>query len=150
MEVEIEITWSERFRVAKLIVPSISREPTRFDGVAVGTLERPRDGSERPFCDWTMDKSGFGIVSPDCFGFDGSRDETRLTLMRSPVYAWHDPTPLTAAEGLRYTDQGTHQFHFRFVPGSNAKVLGRHAAAMHAPPVTFDWTKGMVGPWSKA
>jgi alpha-mannosidase len=145
IDVEIEITWSERFRVAKLIVPTMSAESTRIDRIARGDLVREQDGAERPFCDWTLDRSGFGVVSPDCFGFDGSANETRFTLVRSPVYAWHDPTPLDDPGGLRYTDQGTHRFLFRFVTHATPEDLTRHAEGLHKKPIAFDWTKGMPG-----
>ncbi len=125
----------------------------RTDGIQEAGLERPQDGREYPLIDWTTvhvaGAGAVGVACPDCFAVSGGGREVALTLVRSPVFAWHDPAELERDRRYRYTDQGEHRYRFtvRTDAGSGADALGRLSAtdalAFHRPPACFDWTKGM-------
>jgi alpha-mannosidase len=84
-----------------------------------------------------------GVVCPDCSGIDGTDNALRFTLLRSPVYAWHDPAKLEADTYYSWTDQGEYTFRFLILANSTPESLKTLALSAHRPPVCLDWTKGM-------
>jgi alpha-mannosidase len=143
IHVEASLLWGERLAVAKLAFPFHTPIETRVDGVAGGSLRRPQDGREVPYRDWTLAQPGLGVAAPDCWALDGERAEVRFTLVRSPVFAWHDPQKLDPRQGYRYTDQGEHSYRFALLARASEEGLEAAAAAMTLPPVPLDWTFGM-------
>ncbi len=144
--VELSLSWAERLAVAKLAFPFHAPIESRQDGVPGGGIRRPQDGREVPYRDWTLAQPGLGVVAPDCWALDGERAEVRFTLVRSPVFAWHDPQKLDPGQGYRYTDQGEHFFRFALFPRASAEALEAAAAALTQPPACLDWTLGMGEP----
>ena len=169
IDLDLELHFLERNAIVKLMVPAIE-SAWRSDGIATGQLRRPQNGNECPFLDWTcvpirdttadaragatpiqaetvpsvdLDSTGFGVVSPDCFAFDGVGGMLRFSLARSPAYAWDRETKFPDELIHRHTDQGQHRFRFRLVPGATPEILARHADWMHQPPLILDWTRGM-------
>jgi len=142
-DVELELSWLEKARIAKLILPLAGKPTTRRDGIPGGSIDRAQDGREYPLVDWTLTPGGLAVAAPDCFALDGREGAIRFTLVRSPVYAWHDPTKLDPAEHYRHTDQGEHHFRFRLWPEATEEIAEDAAASLHDPPVCLDWTGGM-------
>jgi alpha-mannosidase len=93
--------------------------------------------------DWTLTPAGLAVAAPDCFALDGRDGALRFTLVRSPVYAWHDPAKLEPQGHYRHTDQGEHYFRFRLWPDATPEVAGMAALSLHDVPVCLDWTRGM-------
>jgi alpha-mannosidase len=145
LHLDLLLHWAERQRVAKLVFALGRSFDARLDGVPGGSLARDQDGREVPFRDWTLAQGGPGIVAPDCFALDGQGGEVRFTLVRSPVFAWHDPHKLAADRGYRYTDQGEHAFRFVLVPEATEGALEAAASALVLKPICLDWTRGMGG-----
>lgn len=143
LHLELSLLWAERRTVAKAVFPLPCEAEARVDGVPGGSLRRPQDGREVPYRDWTLAPGGPGIAAPDCWALDGEGREIRFTLVRSPVFAWHDPQKLEPSGGYRYTDQGEHGYRFVVVPAATADEL--EAAALVMPPICLDWTRGMGG-----
>ncbi|CAN5422270.1 hypothetical protein BH11ARM2_BH11ARM2_31850 [soil metagenome] len=148
VELKLDIHWQERFRVLKLTLPTPSPSPTRLDGVMGTNLLRKNDGNELPMRDWTLlgdaSSAQLGVVAPDVYGLDARPERARLTLLRSPMMAQHDPAPALAPRAV-ISDQGTHTFRFRFFYGEGLSVeeLDRHASTMQRPLVVTDATGGM-------
>ena len=145
LHLDLSLQWQERQKVAKLAFPLIHPVASRLDAVPGGSIRRSQDGREVPYRDWTLAEGGPGIVAPDCWALDGEGREIRFTLLRSPVFAWHDPRKLDADHGYRYTDQGEHHFRFVLVPAATPAGLEAAASALTLPPVCLDWTRGMPG-----
>lgn len=143
LDIDLELSWLEKARIAKLILPLPGKPATRRDGIPGGSIDRTQDGREYPLVDWTLTPAGLAVAAPDCFALDGRDGALRFTLVRSPVYAWHDPTTLDPAQHYRHTDQGEHQFRFRLRPEATATTAEEAAASLHDPPVCLDWTRGM-------
>jgi alpha-mannosidase len=166
LELEMRVDWRERHRVAKLALRFAGPLARRTDGIQDMGLERPQDGREYPLVDWTVarvENGGIvGVACPDCFALSGESREVALTLLRSPVFAWHDPAVPDRDRPHLCTDQGEHRF--RFVVRAEAvgdaggtqtggartggaeavgARCGADALAFHRPPACFDWTKGM-------
>ena len=133
---EIQKTW------LKLPAPA----PDRIDGIMGGFLTRPNDGRELPLRDWTLvgcNGSEIGIVSPDTYAIDGSEMELRLTLLRSPLMAHHDPAPAVHLRKV-VADQGEQRYRFRFFSGKIAPaLLDRHALHLQQPLLFANLTDGM-------
>jgi alpha-mannosidase len=146
LELEIDVDWRESLSVLKLVVPLLMRDE-RLDGIPGGAVLRAQDGRETPIIDWTLvtlsDGGTVGIAMPDCSALDGTLHALRLTLLRSPAYAWHDPARLPADRPVRWIDQGEHTFRFVFLRGADSRGANAAALAKHRPPVCIDWTTGM-------
>lgn len=146
---DLHVEWVEQHRVLKLVwdLPTICTH--RMDGIPGSVLHRECDGRERPVRDLTQihmaDENVLGVSCPDIFALDGSEKDVRFTLLRSPIMAHHDPHNGIAA-CKRYSDRGTHDFHFVFAAGDAANVDHLERLAMHhwQPPLSTDLTLGMT------
>lgn len=139
----LDVHWRERFRMLKLVMP-VPACSTRRDGVMGTNLIRNNDGNELPMRDWTIFDDSLAIVGPDVYGIDCANNQVRLSLLRSPMMAQHDPAPAHAPRAV-FTDQGVHKFRFRFFSqdGLTPEVLDRHASTMQRLPLVQDSTAGM-------
>lgn len=141
VELLLTVLWCEHRRVLKLVLPARGA-PTREDGSPGMPVTRANDGRERPLHDYTR-CSGLGIVCPDAYAIDATLERLRLTLLRAPEMAHHDPTPTGFPRGV-FTDQGEHRFRFRFHLGSATTAqLAAEALGWHRPPLVAETTRGM-------
>jgi len=147
LEISLWANWNQKLQISKLMLPFVFPIRDRLDGIPGGHVNRPQNGQEFPIVDWTLlnmdDGAKIGIVCPDCYGVDGTLNVLRFTLLRSPVYAWHDPTKLDKNSFYRYTDRGEHRFRFTLMLDLDPEELKRMALSEHRPPICYDWTKGM-------
>ncbi|MBM3749447.1 MAG: alpha-mannosidase, partial [Acidobacteria bacterium] len=113
VDVLVELDWHERHRMAKLSVPTrVAAETATFE-VAYGAISRLQSGDEEPGQRW-VDVSGragdaaYGVALLNgCkYGFDVLDGEIRMSVVRSPIYAFHDPAQVQPGETYEYTDQG--------------------------------------------
>jgi alpha-mannosidase len=146
-ELRLRVHWCERHRLLKLVVP-LDGARSREDGVLGGALERAMDGRELPLRDRSLIRCAttkLGVVAPDCFACDGSPDRLRLTLLRAPIFAHHDPHSGHSPRA-RHTDQGEHEFRFRFLAGDAATgaALDGQATMLQRPPLFAEVTRGML------
>ncbi|MFI4973852.1 MAG: hypothetical protein ACHP84_04850 [Caulobacterales bacterium] len=153
VELLLRVHWRAARQVLKLVLPMGLKG--RVDGVMGGTLARDLDGRERPLRDFTLlhreDGCAVGVVCPEVFALDAAPDGVRLTLLRSPLMAHHDPARAEDFPRAPHADQGVHEFRFLFAAfeGLTPDWLEQRAAMLHRPPIAADWTKGMTarGDW---
>ena len=127
----------------------------RHDGIPGDALERPTDGRELPVRDRTLlelaDGQHVGLVFPEAYALDATPERVRVTLLRSPIMAHHDPYVGPGPRG-RFADQSIHEFRLRIFggPALSGAQLDRQALMLHRPLVVADLTRGMrlrtVGP----
>ena len=155
VELLLRVFWLERHRVLKLCVGLFGdcrRPPGRHSGPV--SQVRPNDAREMPLRDFTLVQTAsgpLGIAAPDVFALDGTPSRLRLTLLRSPLMANHDPYSLNPDRKTldvyrkTYTDDGVHDFRFRFFGGAEATapLLHRETMGMQRPLLMGDLTKGM-------
>jgi alpha-mannosidase len=145
-ELLLRVFWAEQHKVLKLTLPLPAPAEARIDGIMGGVLIRDNDGRELPLRDWTRVTCGetsIGIVAPDVYAIDGSPRALRLTLLRSPMLAHHDPFPAEHPRGI-FADQGEHAFRFRFFAGKVPPAeLETHARLWQQPPLFAELTHGM-------
>jgi len=144
ISLDLKIDYHEKHRLVKLGVTAAGEPLTRRDGILGGSLVRANDGRELPLRDWTL-ISSLGVVSPDTFAADASKGHLRLTLLRSPLMAHHEPHPGdSCAARQTFADQGIHHFRFRFYAGQISESLLETAALeLERRPFCANITKGM-------
>jgi alpha-mannosidase len=101
-------------------------EPTQAWVDLAGTLA---DGTQTGLC----------LINDGLYGYDAGDNELRLSLLRSPIYAFHDPREVMPGVGYQYIDQGEHHLRLRLIPhlGDWRSVLpDREALAWHEPLVS--------------
>jgi len=144
----LRVQWMESEKILKLTLPLPAGGVRRYDGIPGGELERPLGGRESPLANRTLihlaDGRRLGVVCPEVYALDCTPALLRLSLLRSPLMAHHEPAP---ARDLRTTvaDHGTHDFRFRFFfgPKVNGKLLDEQALAWQRPLLYADLTRGM-------
>ncbi len=137
----LEVHWTERHRLLKLVLP-LGGEARRVDATPGLALERDNDGRELPVHGWVCTDS-VGVVCPDVWAVDATPQRLRLTLLRSPLMAHHDPHPADFPRA-ETADQGLHRFRFRFhLASATAEVLAAETLAWERPPLVAELTRGM-------
>ena len=147
VELILRIHWMAQRRILKLVLPMPAPLVRRCDGIPGDELERPPDGRELPLRDRTLlelsDGRRIGVVCPDVFAIDALPHRVRLTLLRSPLMAHHDPNPGTWPRRT-FSDQGEHEFRFRFFgAATTGERLDAHALMLQRPPIMAELTRGM-------
>jgi alpha-mannosidase len=143
----------------KLAFPFNIAEPQSTASIPYGCIERVDDGGEEPCQGW-VDVSGtiggerYGVaLLNDCkYGYDVADGELRMTLVRSPVYAFHAPRQIERGVTYHYVDQGAQTIHMAIVPHTGSYVEGdvvRRAASLNAPPVVAE-VDAHPGAWPPA
>jgi alpha-mannosidase len=124
IDVDCTVTWNERWRALKLRFPVAVEDPVATYEVAYGTLERPTDGREVPGQRWVdvsgraPDGGGVGLslLNDSKYSYDAMGPAIGLTILRSPVYAHHEPfLPLPEGHYV-WQDQGTQHFRYALLP----------------------------------
>ena len=126
LRVSARINWQEHFRCVKL------QFPVRLDAyrgtyeIPFGTIEKDCNGLEEPMQRW-MDltgtqegrgsRVGLAILNNGKYSASMAGSTLELTVLRSPIYAHHQPEILTREEDeYTYMDQGLQRFSYTLVP----------------------------------
>ncbi|HUT32738.1 MAG TPA: glycoside hydrolase family 38 C-terminal domain-containing protein [Planctomycetota bacterium] len=143
IDVCLVVDWHERHKMLKLAFPTAIETPVATFAVPYGCITRPTNGEEEPVQRW-IDLSGtvggqpagLALINDGKYGADVLGSEMRLSLLRSPIYAFHDPRKPEPGVEYQYTDQGEHVIRYRLVPhgGSwhDAGVV-REAQSLNVP-----------------
>ncbi|HPO14778.1 MAG TPA: glycoside hydrolase family 38 C-terminal domain-containing protein [Candidatus Hydrogenedentes bacterium] len=123
IDCQLRVNWQEQYRLLKLTFETNIQEGIAIYETAYGHEIRPTNGHEEPGQQWfdltgTLNGLPYGlaILNDGQYGFDVRDGVMRVTLLRSPAYAHHDPARFDATAGFPIMDQGWHLFHFRLVP----------------------------------
>lgn len=120
------VNWQEKHKMLKAGFPlGIESDKTTYE-IPYGTIVRKNTGDEEPGQSW-IDFSGiikrrgkkinYGVsLINDCkYGYSVKENELRISLIRSPIYAFHDPQKPEPGVEYKYTDQGEHRFRYSLV-----------------------------------
>jgi alpha-mannosidase len=145
-ELLLRVIWLEKHKLLKLTLPLRETITKRIDGVMGSHILRAQNAGELPLRDWTFIEgkhTKIGIVAPDVFALDSNEKSVRLTLLRSPLMANHEPFPAQHPRGV-FADRGEHFFRFQFHVGKiNISDLERQALHWQQTPLFADLTWGM-------
>jgi alpha-mannosidase len=113
------IDWREHWQALKLAFPVPSRAARWTAEVPYGTVERPTNGEEEPVQQWvdlSAGSGGLAVANDGRYSCSAEPGELRLTLLRSPAYAFHDPHRPASFARHEFTDQGVQTFRLALVP----------------------------------
>jgi len=143
VDVCLFVDWHERHKMLKLAFPTAIEGGVATFEVPYGAITRPATGGEEPLQRWldlsgTVDgkAAGLALCNDGQYGADVLGGEMRLSLLRSPIYAFHDPAKPEPGTAYRTTDQGEHLLRYRLVPhgGSwQAAEVVREAHSLNVP-----------------
>ncbi|MGE5672322.1 MAG: glycoside hydrolase family 38 C-terminal domain-containing protein, partial [Mycobacterium leprae] len=147
VEVRVTVDWHEQHKVLKLRFPTGLHFPTATYETPYGHIERPVDGEEEPGQNWIdltgvmrgTDKIyGLSVLNDGKYSFSVKEREMSLTVLRSPIYAHHDPYVPVEGERYSYMDQGTQHFTYVLLPHEGGWEQGgtvRAAAELNQRPI---------------
>jgi alpha-mannosidase len=140
VDVRVALDWHGQLELLKLRYPtSTAAERATFE-IPYGRLERAADGAEEPGQSWVHvsgDGRGLTVINDAKHGYDVRGGDIGITAVRSPVWAWHDPTELDPEATYEYMDQGLQTFRVRLVPHAGERGRAdvvRLAAELNQPP----------------
>jgi alpha-mannosidase len=147
VEVAATIDWHERFRALKLRFPINVHFHRVTSEIPYGSIERVADGKEEPGGGW-LDISGSGrqtntlygvsLLNDGKYSYDVDVRDIGLTILRSPIYAHHDPTVPQPDTEYTFIDQGIQRLRYALYPhagGWEGAGTIRRAAELNAPPI---------------
>lgn len=146
IEWRVTVDWREKHRMLKFEFPLDLNDPIATYDAAYAAVTAPTDGAENPGQKW-IDVSdmdyGVSLINDCKYGFDVEGSTMRLSALRSPIYAFHDPRQVEEGKQYRYMDQGLHRFTFALVPHEVGWTqMGwesyRLAQMMNMPPVAVE------------
>lgn len=156
VDVTCTVDWHERHKALKMAFPFGLREVEVIASSPYGWVRRAANGEEEPCQEWLAIQGrgpdgmqGFCLLNDSKYGYDALGSELRLTALRSPIYAFHDPREVIPGVRYHYTDQGLQTWRLRLIPycGSWQEARPIHAAyALHEPLVARR-AQPATGPW---
>lgn len=152
IRLRFRLRWNGARKLLKLVLKPAFPVTERIDGAPGGEISRPLDGTEFPFFNTIRlkgKKQSLAIISKDCFGADVQPDGTlRLTLLRTPFYANHDPYSVPELNFYPVTDQGEHEYEIVILADPDAGEI-RNEIVRQTEPVVFSETTFGVNRWPK-
>ncbi len=114
------LVWQGQWRMIKLAFDVAADAPQAAHDVPFGWLHRPTNGHEAATHMW-MDVTGSSRSQPDQtigaallndgkYGCDVRDSMMRLTVLRCPPYAYHEPHPIGFKQRYDWIDQGYQEF----------------------------------------
>jgi alpha-mannosidase len=142
-ELIIRLLWNEPRAMVKMVLSPKGKFTSRVDGISGGSQVRAIDGLEYPFSDWTQMGNTSGnvaVISPDIFGFDAQKENVRLTLVRSPAYAHHDPMKLDDPNrSYQFIDMGEHEYRVLIATGKRFDIAQLRTIAEQIQQPAIHW-----------
>ena len=140
--------WRGRWRTVKLAFDVPTDAPRAAHDVPFGWQDRPCDGAEVPTQMW-FDVSGparaqpshtvgLALIDDGKYGCDVRGSLARLTVLRSPPYAYHIPHEPGTKQRYDWIDQGPQEFTLVLLPHVGdwrAAGVVRHAREANLPPL---------------
>ncbi|KKI90085.1 hypothetical protein WQ54_23515 [Bacillus sp. SA1-12] len=149
IDVHCRLNWQEKFKLLKLKFPVdlVFRKATYE--IPYGTIVRECNGEEEPGQNWidvsgthpqTGEMYGLSILNDGKYSFDIHNKEMSMTVLRSPIYAHHDPLVPEEDGHYSFIDQGIQTFTYSMLPHKdNWETAGtvKRAAELNQKPVTI-------------
>jgi alpha-mannosidase len=149
IEVAATVDWREQFKALKLRFPIHLHFHHATSEVPYGSIERFANGEEEPGQSWvdlsgtsrvTGERYGVSIINDGKYSYDVHIREIGLTVLRSPIYAHHDPAVAQPDQLYTFIDQGVQRFRYAIYPhalGWEEASTVRRAAEFNQPPIAL-------------
>ncbi len=149
IDVKVTIDWREQFKMLKLKFPvNLNFRKATYE-IPYGHIEREVNGEEEPGQSW-IDLSGIMLGENEIYGvsllndakysYDIMNKEISLTVLRSPIYAHHDPKEPNPDDHYTYIDQGIQEFNYSILAHEGSwESAGtvKKALELNQPPVAL-------------
>ena len=144
IDCKISVNWQGAYQMLKLGFNTNIKDGTATFETPYAHQIREAQGEEEPGQQWfdfsgTIDGKAYGlsILNDGQYSFDVRNGIMRMTILRSPGYAHHDPARYSADTRLAIMDQGWHHLHLQILPhaGSWREAHTPHQAWEHNAPV---------------
>ncbi|MEN9937655.1 MAG: hypothetical protein RLZZ387_4234 [Chloroflexota bacterium] len=119
------LVWQGRWRMVKLAFDVAVDHPSSAHDVPFGWVERPCDGAEVPTHMWVdvsgaargrQGTAGLALLNDGKYGCDVSGSLLRLSILRTPPYAYHVPHEVGSKRRYDWVDQGAQEFTLALRP----------------------------------
>jgi alpha-mannosidase len=149
VDVKVTIDWREKFKVLKLKYPVNLVHRNATYEIPYGHIVREANGEEQPGQSWiditgtikeTGDRYGLSIANNAKYSYDVLGNEMSITVLRSPIYAHHDPLVPDPEGHYSFIDQGIQRFQYTLLAhekGWEEARTVKHAAELNQRPVTI-------------
>jgi alpha-mannosidase len=149
IEVSVTVDWREQFKALKLLFPLNLNDTRTTYEVPYGIQERPENGEEEPGQAWldmtgtvpgTETTYGLSLLNDGKYSFHSTPGTLALTVLRSPIYAHHDPYVPEPDGHYSFMDQGIQHFTYVLAPHAadwRAGAAVRRAAELNQPVVAM-------------
>lgn len=148
IDVNVTVNWQEQFKALKIKFPVdlIFRKGTYE--IPYGHIVRECNGEEEPGQSWidmsgthpgTGEMYGLSILNDGKYSFDMHNKMMSLTVLRSPIYAHHDPLIPEENGHYSFIDQGIQTFNYSLLPHTGSwEQAGtvKRAAELNIKPTT--------------
>lgn len=143
--IELRVNWQESYAMLKIGFETRIEGGTATYECPYGQVTRPTAGGEEPGLQW-IDLTGridgrpygFALLNDGQHGFDVLDGTVRMTVLRSPAYAHHDPARIDITDGIPIMDQGWHKVRYQILPHAGswqATQVPHRAWELNAPPI---------------
>jgi alpha-mannosidase len=162
LDVSAVLDWRERHKALKLRFPIDVHFHRATAEQPFGSIERFANGDEEPGQSWvdcsgtsraSGERYGVSIFNDGKYSYDVTIRDIGLTVLRSPIFAHHDPVTPHPGEEYSYIDQGIQRFRYAVYPhagGWEEAETVRLAAQLNQPPLVVQGTFHPVGDLPRA
>ncbi|MDR3194313.1 MAG: twin-arginine translocation signal domain-containing protein [Tannerella sp.] len=145
IDAEVTLDWHERLKMLKFSFPVDVSDPVPTYESPYGFIVRQPNGDEDPGHRW-MDVTGrrdgatcgLAVINDAKYGYSATGNDMRISVVRSPVYAHHQPKELLPDAEYEWMDQGMQTFRMALVPHKDSWKeinLPRMAEEFMTPPI---------------
>jgi alpha-mannosidase len=149
IDVHCSLNWQEQYKALKLKFPVnlIFRKATYE--IPYGHIVREGNGEEEPGQNWidtsgahpaTGEVYGLSLLNDSKYSFDIHNKEMSMTVLRSPIYAHHDPIIPEENGSYSFIDQGIQRFTYSLLPHpGNWETAGtvKRASELNQKPISI-------------
>lgn len=123
LEAKVTLDWHEQLKMLKFSLPVNIGSPVATYETPYGNMVREANGNEDPgqrWIDvtgkWNGITCGLTVINDAKYGYDIRESDMRISVVRSAVYAHHNPKVLDMNAEHLWMDQGIQTFRMLLVP----------------------------------
>lgn len=153
IDVKVTVDWREQFKMLKLVFPINLVFTKQTYEIPYGFKEREHNGEEEPGQSWVDyggilrdigehggTSYGVSLMNDAKYSYSIMNKELAMTVIRSPIYAHHDPVVPDPQGHYSFIDQGIQTFNYRLLPHQGSwEQAGtvKHALELNQRPITI-------------
>jgi alpha-mannosidase len=155
---ELIVDWHEQLKMLKLAFSLAVNDSQVTASAPYGYAIRQANGEEEPCQAWVdlsgntlAGQIGLCIINDSKYGYDALENELRLSILRSPIYAFHDPRKILPGVSYHYIDQGVQTVRCLLLPhkGDWRKVNPARSSFELQEPLQAQLTQAQTGQGSE-